>query len=603
MRRERRGHREKLVHPGKAEKKEQVCTAAVGRTEDTASIVQAEEAESRKDRHGAGRENAEDGAGQLNRAQEPKNLRQEERGDPRNGKRGSKRTGRRRDIRNVRRRGGREEREKGEEKEERIPRKLTAEKNAENPMSQIPVFLPDPSYHAEYLEEIDRVLASGQYTNFGPREEAFRKKLEEVTGVPHCQPVSSGDMALYLGLLALREEAAEQGAEQREKEGERQREEQGAEQEPAQQKEPAGTQGTKAQRAGENPVDDSRENKVCWREPGSGRRPPLSGDAPQKEVITTPFTFPSTAEAILRAGYRPVFADVDPITLTLSPKSVLEKITAHTVGILPVHVYGTLCDTKALDKIAEEHHLFVVYDAAHAFGEERSGRSVLLEGTLSAISTHTTKTLHTVEGGCLFGRDPDLMERIRRMANFGLSGREGTPVSDIGCNAKMNELEAAIGLVNLSHYESGREKRALLDARYREKLRDLPGILLRPLQDGVKPNFSYFPIFVREDAGITRDALRAELRAQGILTRRYFYPLITESAAIRQAAGMPPLPEEEKERESVLLSETPIACIAASQVLCLPLYNTLPLEAVDAICDRIAAAIQEQSGEDKTGTG
>lgn len=453
--------------------------------------------------------------------------------------------GKRRDDRKRTGKGNQEDRAEGE------PKNATdlSPDEAGRLMQKIPVYSPDQSYLAEYAEAVIRVLSSGQYTNFGPCEETFRQMLLEYTGIPCCQPVSSGDMALYLALLGMRE-------------------------------------GEKEQQEAEKPREAEPPG------PGRGRREDLCRDSEKKEVITTPFTFPSTTEAILRAGYRPVFADVDPITLTLSPEAVRSRITKNTAGILPVHVYGNLCDTEAIGEIAKEHHLFVVYDAAHAFGETRHGRSILEEGDLTAISTHTTKTLHTVEGGCLFGRDRKVMERIRRMSNFGLSGREGTPVPEIGCNAKMNELEAAIGIVNLSHYDTGREKRARLDARYRERLGGLPGIGLRPLQSGVESNFSYFPVFVTERFGITRDDLRSYLKSHGVSTRRYFYPLVSESDAIRKASGMAPLPEDPGEREKVLMAKTPAAFAASRQVLCLPLYSDLPLEAVDHICALITAVVR-----------
>lgn len=400
----------------------------------------------------------------------------------------------------------------------------------------IPVFVPDASYREAYLAPLISVIASGQYSNFGPMEEHLAGRLRAFTGIPQVLPVSSGDMALYLALSFFRLGA-----------------------------------GTGA------------ESQVPW-------------ESARREVITTPFTFPSTVEAILRAGFRPVFADIDPVTRTLSPASIREKCTPNTAGILPVHVYGTVCDTEAIGKIAGERNLFVLYDAAHAFGERRGGRSVLSFGDICAISTHATKTFHTVEGGCLFSGDGGRMEVLRQMANFGLSKNEGAPVEVLGCNAKMNEFEAAVGLVNLDHFEAGRKKRRALDARYRRNLAGLPGIRCRALQEDVESSFAYFPVFVTEKSPITRDELREALRAEGIRTRRYFYPLVSESSVIRGLAGYPPLSEEKDARKAQLLAETPVALAASREVLCLPFFDDLRPEEVDRICRTIRQALAGKAG-------
>ena len=292
------------------------------------------------------------------------------------------------------------------------------------------------------------------------------------------------------------------------------------------------------------------------------------------EVITTPFTFASTTHAIVRKGLTPVFADVTADNLTLDAESVERMITPRTCAIVPVHVYGNLCDVDAIQRVANRHGLKVIYDAAHAFGVERrmsdgSWRSAATFGDASMFSFHATKVFNTIEGGCVCFQDEALYPLLNQWKNFGIANPED--VEYVGGNAKMNEFCAAMGVCNLRHFDAEIAKRKRVAERYWEKLEDVPGVkVLRPVE-GIKHNYAYLPVlFDSEIFGATRDDVFDALNDVGVGARKYFYPLISDFSCYR----------------SVYSSDrTPVAKKAASQVLTLPMYADLTFEDVDRICD------------------
>lgn len=291
------------------------------------------------------------------------------------------------------------------------------------------------------------------------------------------------------------------------------------------------------------------------------------------EVITTPYSFASTTHAIKRKGLTPVFADVRSEDLTLDPEAIEAAITPRTCAIVPVHVYGSLCDTEAIAGIAKRHGLKVVYDAAHAFGVERQGVSAAAFGDASMFSFHATKVFNTIEGGAISFRDPDLYDALNQWKNFGITGPED--VEYVGGNAKMNEFCAAMGVCNLRHLDVEIAKRRAVAERYWEHLEPVPGVTVFRPAAGVKHNYAYLPVLFDPEAfGATRDDVFSALDAIGVGTRKYFYPLISDYACYR----------------SIYSSDrTPVAKRAASQVLTLPMYADLALEDVDRICDAVLA--------------
>lgn len=286
------------------------------------------------------------------------------------------------------------------------------------------------------------------------------------------------------------------------------------------------------------------------------------------EVVTTPFTFASTTQAIVRNGLRPVFCDVNPSDFTIDVSKIEDLITERTSAIVAVHVYGNICDVKAIDRIARRHHLKVVYDAAHAFGARFKGRGIASWGDVSCFSFHATKVFNTVEGGAVCFSDPVFGERIGRLKNFGIENSEA--VSEIGANAKMNELCAAMGICNLRHVDSEIARRGAVVARYRRNLADAEGVSLIKPQTDVEQNHAYMPaVFDEEGFGSSRDEVFEALAANGIHARKYFYPL-TSSFECYGGRFDP--------------GTTPVALKVSRQVLALPLYADLPLEDVDRIC-------------------
>lgn len=289
------------------------------------------------------------------------------------------------------------------------------------------------------------------------------------------------------------------------------------------------------------------------------------------EVITTPFTFASTTHAIVRCGLVPVFCDINPKDYTMDPALIESLITEKTAAIMPVHVYGNLCDTDAIESIARKHHLKVIYDAAHAFGVVRNGVSAANFGDASMFSFHATKVFNTIEGGAVTFHDDALLQPLDDMKNFGIRGKESVVAA--GGNAKMNEFQAAMGLCNLRHVEAEIAKRKAAAERYRERLGGIPGIRLCAEQEGVKSNYAYMPV-VFDGYRLTRDEVYELLAQQGIVARKYFYPLTNDFDCYRD------LPTGGAEK-------TPVAKHIADRVLTLPLYADLAIEDVDLICDVI----------------
>ncbi|MBR6328109.1 MAG: DegT/DnrJ/EryC1/StrS family aminotransferase [Lachnospiraceae bacterium] len=292
------------------------------------------------------------------------------------------------------------------------------------------------------------------------------------------------------------------------------------------------------------------------------------------EVITTPFTFASTTHAIVRCGLKPVFADIDPKTCCLDPTCAESLITDKTVAILPVHVYGHICDVDAIDAIAKKHGLKVIYDAAHAFGETVDGRGVGSFGDASIFSFHATKVFHTIEGGCVCFSDPAYGKEIYYLKDFGIVDEEN--VARVGENGKMNEFAAAMGLCNLRHLEGEIESRAQVVKRYRQHLSSVPGISLGMDYEGtnIKSNNAYFPAIFGDEFPMDRDEVHRILGENNIGARKYFYPL-TNSFDCYKDCGYDPK------------RDTPVAWDISKRVLTLPLFAHLPLEDVDRICSII----------------
>ncbi len=289
------------------------------------------------------------------------------------------------------------------------------------------------------------------------------------------------------------------------------------------------------------------------------------------EVITTPFTFASTTHAIVRNGLKPVFCDIKEDDYTIDPDRIEELITPKTCAIVPVHVYGNICDTEAIENIAKAHGLKVIYDAAHTFGERLNGVGVGNFGDASVFSFHATKVYNSIEGGCVSYTDEKLGKTLYNLKNFGIKNSE--TVEAIGANAKMNEFQAAMGLCNLKYIDEAIRERKKIANRYIERLSDVQGIRTWLPQENVTHNYAYFPIVVEESIyGISRDDLYDALACNGIYTRKYFYPLVTQYDCYKE-----------------LYSDvsSPIAEKTAQQVLTLPIYPDLSLDVVDIICDLI----------------
>lgn len=287
------------------------------------------------------------------------------------------------------------------------------------------------------------------------------------------------------------------------------------------------------------------------------------------EVITTPFSFSSTTHAIVRNGLKPVFCDINLEDYTIDITKIESLITEKTCAILPVHVYGNICNVEKIEEIAQKYNLKVIYDAAHTFGVEKNGKGIGSFGDASMFSFHATKVYNTIEGGAVTYNDINLKKKLNDLKNFGITGPES--VEYIGGNAKMNEFQAAMGICNLRHVDSEILKRKVVVERYRARLENIEGIKLSSIQEGVKSNYSYFPV-IFDNYKYTRDEIFNKLGEENIIARKYFYPLINDYECYRDEYSS---------------KDTPIAKYISDRVLCLPLYADLELEVVDKICDII----------------
>ena len=284
------------------------------------------------------------------------------------------------------------------------------------------------------------------------------------------------------------------------------------------------------------------------------------------EVITTPFSFSSTTHAIVRNGLTPVFCDINSEDYTIDVTKIESLITEKTCAIVPVHVYGNLCNVEEIERIAKKQNLKVIYDAAHTFGVEKNGKGVGSFGDASMFSFHATKVYNTIEGGAVTYGDISLKKKLNDLKNFGITGSES--VEYIGGNAKMNEFQAAMGICNLRHVDDEILKRKAVVERYRNNLGNIEGIKLSSTQEGVKSNYAYFPV-VFDNYKYTRDEVFEKLEKENIIARKYFYPLINDYECYRDKYNS---------------QDTPVAKYISDRILCLPIYADLELEIVDKIC-------------------
>lgn len=285
------------------------------------------------------------------------------------------------------------------------------------------------------------------------------------------------------------------------------------------------------------------------------------------EVITTPFTFVSTTNSIIRKGLKPVFCDINDKDFTIDVNKIEELITDKTCAIMPVHVYGNVCDDEAIRKIAKKHNLKVIYDSAHAFGVRVNGKGVAELGDASMFSFHATKVFHSVEGGAAIFADDENYAKINQCKNFGMSGET---LEHAGGNSKMNEFCAAMGLCNLRHIDDAIKSRKEAVLRYQQNLENVKGIQLSVVQENVESNYAYFPIVVHpEEFGKTRDDIIDALAKDNIGARKYFYPLTSTVGDLNGECD---------------INDTPVAAKISERVLCLPLYEGLGTENVDRIC-------------------
>lgn len=291
------------------------------------------------------------------------------------------------------------------------------------------------------------------------------------------------------------------------------------------------------------------------------------------EVITTPYSFVATTHALWWNGIKPVFVDIDPSNCNLDPDRIEAAITPRTTAIMPVHCYGNPCDTKRIQAIADHYGLKVIYDAAHVFGVEVNGESILKQGDMSSLSFHATKVFNTAEGGALIVKDAEMKKEIDYLKNFGFAGE--TEVVAPGINSKMDEIRSAYGLLNLQYVGEAIEKRRQVAIRYREALRGVRGIRFFDDMPGVKHNYGYFPIFVNADEyGMTRDALYFKMKEHGVWGRRYFYPLIS---TFNTYSALPSSSPE----------NLPNATRIANEVICIPIHHELGENDIDKVINLI----------------
>ncbi len=286
------------------------------------------------------------------------------------------------------------------------------------------------------------------------------------------------------------------------------------------------------------------------------------------EVITTPFTFASTTHAIVRSGLKPVFCDINPSDYTIDVNKMEDLITDNTVAIMPVHVYGNICDLEAIAAIAKKHNLKVIYDAAHAFGERIGNKSVLNYGDMSILSFHATKVFHTIEGGAICYRDKELQSKINKLRDFGIESEE--VIDEVGLNAKMNEFTAAMGLCNLRHINSEIAKRKIVVEKYRDLLNGMQGVVLNIERPEIKSNYAYFPVYIDEEqSGFTRDDLCDFLKKKNIFVRKYFYPLTNDFDCYKDMYDS---------------NQTPVAKKVSQRIVTLPLYADMTDDEINRVC-------------------
>ncbi len=291
----------------------------------------------------------------------------------------------------------------------------------------------------------------------------------------------------------------------------------------------------------------------------------------QGEVITTPFTFASTTHAIVRNGLEPVFCDINSVDFTIDVNKIEKLITDKTCAIMPVHVYGNICDVESIEKIAKKYELKVIYDAAHTFGVKYKGKGLGSFGDVSCFSFHATKVFNTIEGGAVCYKDKDFGLDLYRLKNFGIRGPE--KVDAVGANAKMNEFCAAMGLCNLKHIDKEIAKRKIVADLYRELLQNIEGLKLNPIQKDVQSNYSYFPVLFEEKVfGSSRNEVFLKLQQNGIIARKYFYPLTNTFECFHGKYHV---------------EDTPVAMHISKRVLTLPLYADLSLGDIENICSII----------------
>jgi dTDP-4-amino-4,6-dideoxygalactose transaminase len=291
------------------------------------------------------------------------------------------------------------------------------------------------------------------------------------------------------------------------------------------------------------------------------------------EVITTPYSFVATTHALWWNNIKPVFVDVDEKTGNLDPYKIEDAITSRTTAIMPVHVYGTPCDMAKIGEIADKFNLKIIYDAAHAFGVEKYGKSILTAGNISTLSFHATKTYNTIEGGALICHDIEMKQKVDKLKNFGFNSE--TEVTMVGINGKMDEIRAAYGILNLKYIDVVIEKRKSSTLQYRQGLCDIQGIRYMEDISGVKQNYSYFPIFIdKRTYGMSRDELYEKLKKYNIFGRRYFYPLISNFLPYRNL-------------DTAVPDKLPIATKLSNNVICLPMHHGLDKETTEKIIEII----------------
>ena len=289
------------------------------------------------------------------------------------------------------------------------------------------------------------------------------------------------------------------------------------------------------------------------------------------EVITTPYSFVATTHSLWWNNIKPVFVDIEPKFGNLDPEKIEAAITPKTTAIMPVHVYGNPCYVEKIQKIADIYGLRLIYDAAHAFGVKYKGGSILNYGDLSILSFHATKVFNTFEGGAIISHDSATKQRIDYLKNFGFAGE--TTIMAPGINSKMNEVQAAMGLLQLKSFDENIKKRKLVAETYRELLKDIKGISMLSEPEDTVSNYAYFPIFVNEiEYGMSRDALYEKMKQNNIFGRRYFYPLISEFSMYESL-------------ESSAKNNLPVAHKMANEVICLPIYSELEIENIKKIAN------------------